>query len=155
MSRLYTIGFTKKTAKQFFEALEAAAVRRVIDTRLNNRSQLAGFSKADDLAFFLERVSGIDYLYEPSLAPTQDLLDRYKKQKGQWDEYAADYLNLIKGREPERRFSALELDGSCFLCSEHEPDHCHRRLAAEYFQSAYPQIEVVHLGLAKKARGAR
>jgi uncharacterized protein (DUF488 family) len=150
VSRLYTIGFTQKTAEQFFTVLEQAGVKTVVDTRLNNRSQLAGFSKADDLAFFLRRIGQIGYRYEPDLAPTQDLLDSYKKDKGTWEAYAAAYLSIIQSRQIGNLFTVAELADSCFLCSEHEPTHCHRRLAAEYFQGIYPEIEIVHLGLGKR-----
>lgn len=151
--RLFTIGFTQKTAEQFFAALEQAGVQKVIDTRLNNRSQLAGFSKSDDLRFFLGRIGGIQYQYAPELAPTQELLDRFRKANGSWSSYEYAYLELISERQVDKQFSPNELADSCLLCSEHEPTHCHRRLAAEHFQRRYPEIEIIHLGLTANEHG--
>lgn len=142
---LFTIGFTQKPASKFFDLLQSVGVRRVIDTRLNNRSQLAGFSKADDLEYFLRAVADIGYSYTPELAPTQEMLDRFKRQKGTWSQYEAEYLRLLHDRGVEQRFSASLLDASCLLCSEHEPTHCHRRLAAEYLQRHIPSISIHHL----------
>ena len=143
--KLFTIGFTQKTAKQFFGLLQRAGVRRVLDTRLNNRSQLAGFSKGEDLGFFLEAIAGIAYRYAPEMAPTQAMLDRYKKGKGSWDEYETEYLRLLEQRTVSQRITEAELADACLLCSEHEPTHCHRRLAAEYLQRHFRGLEIVHL----------
>ena len=145
MARLYTIGFTQKTAERFFTLLSSADVRRVIDTRLNNRSQLAGFSKAEDLPFFLRALTKIDYCYAPDLAPTQQMLDSYKKHRGSWTLYQQQYLQLLKDRSVGERIDLGDLDGACLLCSEHRPDHCHRRLAAEYLKGHHPGLEIVHL----------
>lgn len=143
--RLSTIGFTKKTASEFFEALRSANVRRVVDVRLNNVSQLAGFAKKQDLPYFLDRIAGIDYIHLPLLAPTQHLLDLYKKGGGTWEAYATDFLGLMTSRKVET-FPALELlDGDCLLCSEASPHHCHRRLVAEYMKSHRGNIEIQHL----------
>ena len=100
--QIFTIGFTKKNAEQFFTKLERAGVRRVVDTRLNNVSQLAGFAKKDDLKFFLKRVAGIDYVHLPELAPTQEMLDAYKKEKGDWAVYETKFLALLAQRQVER-----------------------------------------------------
>jgi uncharacterized protein (DUF488 family) len=143
--RLYTIGFTQKTAEQFFSLLIDAGVRRVLDTRLNNRSQLAGFSKSDDLPYFLKVIGDIGYRHAPEMAPTQDMLDRYKKLKGSWWEYETEFLTLIRGRGLSERVDVTELADACLLCSEHPPDHCHRRLVAEYLQQQLGGLEVVHL----------
>jgi uncharacterized protein (DUF488 family) len=142
---IYTIGFTKKTAEEFFGLLKSANVKRVLDTRLNNRSQLAGFTKADDLRYFLRAVASIEYRYAPEMAPTQELLDSYKKLKGSWSDYEISYLRLLQQREVHRQLTHAELSSSCLLCSEHEPTHCHRRLAAEYLQSHFEGVEIVHL----------
>jgi uncharacterized protein (DUF488 family) len=142
---LYTIGFTQKNAQRFFSLLQGAGVKRVIDTRLNNRSQLAGFSKGDDLRYFLSAIGGMGYRHALEMAPTQEMLDRYKKEKGLWSDYVRDFLQLIESRQLAAGVSLGELDGACLLCSEHEPEHCHRRLVAEYLRSHFPAIEIVHL----------
>lgn len=143
--RLFTIGFTKKSAEEFFNLLQQAHVRCVIDTRLNNRSQLAGFSKAGDLAFFLRSIAKIEYRYAPSMAPTDDILERFKKQKGSWAEYELAYVKLLEQRNIIQGISRSELEDACLLCSEDAPTHCHRRLAAEYFKRYIPGLEIVHL----------
>ena len=143
---LYTIGFTKKSASQFFELLEKRAVKKVLDTRLNNVSQLAGFTKRDDLAFFLQRVAGIGYQHTRELAPTEDMLKSYKKGLVDWESYARSYSSLIEHRRVENIFSPESLDGACFLCSEALPHHCHRRLAAEFLKHHIGErLNIVHL----------
>jgi uncharacterized protein (DUF488 family) len=142
---IFTIGFTKKTAEQFFTKLQAAGVNRVIDVRLNNVSQLAGFSKKDDLKYFLGAIAGIDYLHVPELAPTQDILDVYKKQKGEWSAYEAEFLKLMEVRHAEEIVPKETMDHACLLCSEDEPLHCHRRLVAEYLQKRWHNVVIEHL----------
>ena len=95
---LFTIGFTQKSAREFFTALKDAGVKRVVDVRLNNNSQLAGFSKKDDLPYFLKEIGGIEYVHLPELAPTQDILDAYKKRKGDWNVYEEKFLDLMARR---------------------------------------------------------
>jgi uncharacterized protein (DUF488 family) len=143
--KLFTIGFTKSKASQFFVRLERAGIRRVIDTRLNRKSQLSGFAKEDDLKFFLKSVSSIDYTVEALLAPSQDMLDAYRKKHIGWSEYARRYLELISNREVEKKMIADNLDHVCLLCSEATPEHCHRRLAAEYLLDVFPGLSVQHL----------
>lgn len=143
--RLFTVGFTKKNAESFFETLRRAGVRRVVDVRLHNVSQLAGFTKRDDLAYFLKKIGGIDYLHEPRLAPSAEMLDEYKKHKGSWDEYEERFLNLMKHRQIEDALAAELSDGDCLLCSEEKPHHCHRRLVAEYLRDRWGDIEIEHL----------
>lgn len=145
MLRLFTIGFTRKTAEEFFTKLQSAAVKRVIDVRLNNASQLAGFSKRDDLRYFLRHLCNIDCLHMPDLAPTQEILDAYKKKKGGWEAYEKAFLALITARRIEESVTLETLSGGCLLCSEAAPDHCHRRLVAEYFQDRLGGIKVVHI----------
>jgi len=142
---LYTIGFTQKTAERFFSLLMNARVRTLIDTRLNNRSQLAGFSKAEDLPYFLGVIAGIKYRHMTEMAPTQDMLDRYKKLKGSWAVYEHEFMELLTKRQLATRIGPEELFDACLLCSEHTPDHCHRRLVANYFATLYPQMQIVHL----------
>ena len=144
--RLFTIGFTKKNARQFFSLLQAGGVRKVLDTRLNNVSQLAGFTKRDDLSFFLERVAGIGYEHAEQLAPTDLMLRRYKQGEISWVDYASEYQVLIQKRQVESQFTADALNGVCLLCSEATPHYCHRRLAAEFFQQQLGcGVEIIHL----------
>jgi uncharacterized protein (DUF488 family) len=132
--KLFTIGFTKKTAEAFFTKLRNSGTRRIIDVRLNNVSQLAGFAKRDDLKFFAKEICHIDYVQIPDLAPTEAMLSSYKKQGGDWQTYESDFLALMKQRRIEDRLDKNLLDGGCLLCSEDKPHHCHRRLVAEYLQ---------------------
>ena len=144
--KVFTIGFTKKNAQQFFSLLQQGGVRRVLDTRLNNVSQLAGFTKRDDLSFFLKEVAGISYEHAEQLAPTDDMLKRYKKGEISWDAYAADYQALIEKRKVGTQFKPEDLNGVCLLCSEATPHHCHRRLAAEFFQQQLGcGVDIIHL----------
>ncbi len=145
MSKLFTIGFTRKSASVFFEGLKKSGVRKLIDTRLNNTSQLSGFAKQNDLQYFLGKICDIEYLHDLSLAPTQDILDAYKKKKISWEEYSQRYLEMLRVRKVESKTNPEILQGACFLCSEDKPHFCHRRLAAEYFQSHFNNIDIIHL----------
>jgi uncharacterized protein (DUF488 family) len=143
--KVYTIGFTKTTAESFFTRLQEAGVKKVLDVRLNNVSQLAGFAKKNDLRYFLKAICGIDYAHRPELAPTQALLDAYKKDGGQWMEYEKRFLELIASRRIEETVARDAVDGACLLCSEDKPHHCHRRLVAEYLRGKWGDLEIVHL----------
>ena len=143
--RIATIGFTRKPARRFFGLLREAGVKRVLDVRLNNASQLAGFAKRDDLAWFLGELGGIDYVHLPSLAPTPELLGDYRKRRIDWDTYAERYLDLMRARRVEEAISRELVDAGCLLCSEHQPHHCHRRLAAEYLDAHWGGLQVQHL----------
>lgn len=143
--RIYTIGFTKTSAERFFERLKKAQVRSVVDVRLNNVSQLAGFAKKDDLRYFSRVIAGAGYSHLPQLAPTQDMLDAYKKGPGDWQQYADRFLSLMSSRRIEETIRQDELDGACLLCSEDKPHHCHRRLVAEYLRTKWGTIDIVHL----------
>lgn len=143
--KLFTIGFTKSKAIKFFDRLERAGVRHVIDTRLNRSSQLSGFAKEDDLRFFLQRIGGIDYSVERLLAPTAEMLDAYRKKDIGWNEYARRYLDLLSSRKVEQQLAAMPLDHSCLLCSEATPEHCHRRLAADYLSETNAGLQIIHL----------
>jgi len=142
---LFTIGFAQKTAQEFFSSLKNNQVKSVIDVRLNNISQLAGFTKKNDLEFFLKEICGIEYFHRPFFAPTKDILDAYKKKDISWEEYEEKYLDLLSEREVTTSFGPHELNMSCFLCSEPKADNCHRRLLAEYFKKSYGNIVIKHL----------
>ena len=142
---LFTIGFTKKTAQEFFTLLSDAGVKKVIDTRLNNVSQLAGFAKRKDLAYFLKEIANINYIHILDLAPTKDILDDYKKKKSDWETYEKSFLDLMRKRQIEKKISPEILDDSCLLCSEAKPHNCHRRLVAEYLQNKLGNISISHL----------
>jgi uncharacterized protein (DUF488 family) len=143
---IYSIGFTQKTAKQFFGILKEAGIRRLMDVRLNNVSQLAGFSKRDDLAYSLRAILNSSYVHAPLLAPTQEMLDSYKKQKGNWNDYALAFLELIRTRQIERH---LDKDSfllpTVLLCSEPTAENCHRRLVLEYLQEYWGGFTITHL----------
>jgi uncharacterized protein (DUF488 family) len=141
---LFTIGFTQKSAEQFFELLLKARVKRVIDTRLSNASQLAGFTKQKDLEYFLHKIGGIEYVHILDLAPTKDILDDYKKKRTNWATYEERFNQLITERQIEKRVSLDILDAGCLLCSEAKPHHCHRRLVAEYLQHKLDTAIKIH-----------
>lgn len=143
--RLFTIGFTGKSAEQFFGHLQRAGVRVLIDTRLNNVSQLAGFTKRRDLEYFLNAIAGIGYVHDTELAPTADLLGAYKKKQIDWPEYERRFNALLERRAPEARRRPAEFDRACLLCSEPTPEHCHRRLVAERLVRVWPEVHVEHL----------
>lgn len=143
--KVFTIGFTKSTAQSFFNRLRNAGVRQVVDVRLNNVSQLAGFAKRDDLRYFLSAICGIGYLHEPAFAPTQSMLDAYKKERGDWADYEKRFVELIESRRIEDAVQRDTLNGACLLCSEDKPHHCHRRLVAEYLREKWGNLEIEHL----------
>jgi uncharacterized protein (DUF488 family) len=149
--KIFTIGFTKKSAETFFTLLTNAGVKRLVDVRLKNDSQLAGFSKKEDLRYFAKSICGIDYVHVPTLAPTADILDAYKKHKGDWGLYERQFLELMRSRRIEETVSPEMLEGGCLLCSEEKPDHCHRRLVAEYLKEKWGDlvnmvnIEIEHI----------
>jgi uncharacterized protein (DUF488 family) len=144
--RIFTIGFAETTADCFFTSLRSAGVKRVVDVRLNNTSQLAGFSKKEDLRFFLREIAGIDYIHLPELAPTQEILDAFKKHKGSWEVYEQEFNALMARRGIEKTISPDMLDSGCLLCSEKKPHHCHRRLVAEYLGKHWGHVSTEHLG---------
>jgi uncharacterized protein (DUF488 family) len=143
---IYSIGFTQKSAAEFFGALKQAGIRRLMDIRLNNTSQLAAFAKASDLPYFLRELCDAEYVHEPLLAPTQEILDEYKKKKGDWSEYEKEFLALIHKRD-----IGNTLDRNSFavptvlLCSEPTAEHCHRRLVLEYLAQHWSDVTIHHL----------
>ena len=143
---VYSIGFTQKSAAEFFGLLRRAGVQRLIDVRLNNVSQLASFTKRDDLAFFVKELCGADYVHEPLLAPTQDMLDAFKKAKGGWANYERQFLDLMADRKIETTLDrGLFARPAALLCSEPTPEHCHRRLVLEYLKAKWGDVHAVHL----------
>jgi uncharacterized protein (DUF488 family) len=143
---IYTIGFTKKTAEEFFTILKGNRIRRLLDVRLNNVSQLSGFTKKDDLDFFLRTICDAKYMHQPLLAPTQELLDEYKKNKGSWEEYERQFTELIRTRAVHKQIKQSSFEvATVLLCSEPTAEHCHRRLVAEYLQSQWGSVSIVHL----------
>jgi len=143
--KVFTIGFTKKPAREFFGKLRRPGLARLIDVRLNNISQLAGFSKRDDLHFFCESILSIGYVHLPELAPTEAMLDEYKKKRGEWSAYEAKFLALMAERKVEDSVAREVIDGGCLLCSEPTPENCHRRLVAEYLQRKWGGMEIEHV----------
>jgi uncharacterized protein (DUF488 family) len=143
---IYSIGFTQKSASEFFGTLKAHCIERLLDVRLNNTSQLAGFAKQADLAYFLGEICGAAYEHEPLLAPTQEMLDAYKKKKGDWETYEESFLGLLRSRNIE---STIDKDSfartTVLLCSEPTAEHCHRRLVLEYLQNCWESVEIHHL----------
>ena len=143
---IYSIGFTQKSASQFFGALKAHGIERLLDVRLNNTSQLSGFAKQADLAYFLRELCHAEYEHEPLLAPTQEMLDAYKKKKGDWEAYTEAYLSLIRSRKVESALSPESFrKRTVLLCSEATAEHCHRRLALEYLQQHWENVIIRHL----------
>lgn len=141
-----TIGFTQKSAEDFFERLKRAGIRRLVDVRLNNVSQLAGFAKRDDLRYFLRTICGAEYVHEPRLAPTQEMLDAYRKSGGSWADYEKTFMALMKERRVESTVPRSLFDApSVLLCSEDKPTQCHRRLVLEYLEPHWGPLAVRHL----------
>lgn len=143
--KIFTIGFTKKTAVQFFSLLDRPDLKSVVDIRLNNNSQLAGFTKTSDLRFFLRKVIDKDYTYIPELAPTNDMLKKFRESNTNWSDYERDFLALMKERQVEATLPMSILDGGCLLCSEATPEQCHRNLVANYLAEHWPNVEICHL----------
>lgn len=144
--RVYTIGFTQKPAEKFFNLIKENKVKRLLDVRLNNVSQLAGFAKKNDLAFFLDRLCGSEYIHLPDLAPEKSALNAYKKGEMTWGKYEDIYLSLMSKRGIEKELTPSLLENGCLLCSEHLPHHCHRRLVVEYLNEYWGEkFEVIHL----------
>ena len=149
--KLLTIGFTKKSAQRFFELLRKSGAKRLVDVRINNASQLAGFAKKDDLAWFSRELAAIEYLHLPSLAPTKELLRDYRNGRIDWATYESRFTDLMRERRIEQTIPKETLRESCLLCSEDQPHHCHRRLVAEYLNQHWGGVEIEHLGLKPEA----
>lgn len=143
--KVYTIGFTQKKAEDFFGLIRNEEITRLVDVRLNNVSQLAGFAKKNDLIFFLKELCGVDYIHIPDLAPTKSILDPYKKGTMSWEEYEDRFMSLMAKRNIEKIDKNI-FENGCLLCSEHKPHHCHRRLVVEYLNKSWDtRFEIKHL----------
>lgn len=144
---LFTIGFTQKSAETFFELIKENQIELLIDVRLNNKSQLAGFSKGTDLDYFLKEICNCKYMHCQEYAPTKEILDDYKKKKISWKEYVEQFIPLMEKRDfPQtfiKRFAGYER--ICLLCSEPTPEQCHRRLLAEMVKSENDAIIIKHI----------
>lgn len=145
MIKIFTIGFTGKTAEYFFQLLKNSGVKKLVDIRLNNVSQLAGFTKAPNLEYFLKEILNIPYEQNLDFAPSRELFNSYKDKKITWQEYANEFLKLMDMRNIARKTEFSSLHKNCLLCSELTPVHCHRRLLAEYFLKANNDVEIIHL----------
>ena len=143
--KVYTIGFTKKSASKFFELIRESGAQRLIDIRLNNVSQLAGYTKKDDLAYFVQEICGIQYEHVPDLAPTREILHAYRNEHKNWDTFENAFLSLMKERGVEKLPLRQRIANACLLCSEDQPANCHRRLVAEYLGRHWGNIEIIHL----------
>ncbi len=146
--RIYTIGFTKKSASDFFGILRESGAKRLVDVRLRPDGQLSGFAKRNDLEYFLREIRGMKgakYVHLPELAPSDEMLDAYRKEHRDWETYERDFLALMAERRIEKMGIKRVLDNGCLLCSEPTPHHCHRRLVAEYLEQHWGGIEIVHL----------
>ena len=144
--KVFTIGFTKKTASDFFELLRQSGANRLVDVRLNNVSQLSGFAKRDDLAYFLQKICRMQYIHMPELAPTSEMLKAYRQGRQDWDSYEHEFLALMDERRVWKMGIKRKIANACLLCSEDRPDRCHRRLVAEYLNRHWGNVEIVHLG---------
>jgi uncharacterized protein (DUF488 family) len=144
--KLYTIGFAKKSAEQFFTALKRAGVRRILDVRIGNTSQLSGFTKKDDLKYFARAICGADYAHLPELAPSEELFHARKKENMNWKSYGKRYLDLLKLRNIAETLPPSLFEDACLLCTEEDPRDCHRSLLAEYLEAKWGGIEIIHLG---------
>ncbi|HWX45207.1 MAG TPA: DUF488 domain-containing protein [Solirubrobacteraceae bacterium] len=144
---IYSIGFTKTTAEHFFGRLRSNGVRRLLDVRRNTSSQLAGFAKDRDLPYFLRELVGAEYAHEPLLAPTDEILNAFKRRGAMtWEEYEERFTALLRQREVERRLDpATFLTPTALLCSEATPEHCHRRLVLEYLAEHWDGLQIAHL----------
>jgi uncharacterized protein (DUF488 family) len=145
MNKIYTIGFTGKSAEMFFNLLKKNSIKKLIDIRLNNVSQLAGFTKQPDLKYFLKNILDCDYIHQPNFAPDENILKKYKKKIIDWEMYTEQYIALLNSRTILSSVKEEEIINSVLLCSEHEPKYCHRRLLAEYLKKEWQDLEIIHL----------
>ncbi len=146
--KLYTIGFSGKSAETFFELLENAGVKSIFDLRLSNRGQLAGFTKEDDLRYFLKRLMNIPYFHYPELAPDHDLMDDYHKKRVDWEGFKIRFEAIMESRGADEILKKIIPQAPqpiCLLCSEAKANTCHRSLIAARVQKLMPGTEVIDL----------
>ena len=144
---LYTIGFTQKTARDFFNKIKNNEIELLIDIRLNNVSQLAGFAKGKDLEYFLKELCNCEYVHDDIFAPTKELLDNYRAKKVSWNDYEQVFAEIMDKRNLYERFKSLYMKHKnvCLLCTEPTAEQCHRRLVAEYLKKHIENIEIIHI----------
>jgi uncharacterized protein (DUF488 family) len=141
-----TIGFAGHSAESFFGRLRATGAEQLVDVRIHNVSQLAGFTKRDDLRFFVRELCNASYVHETLLAPTDELLKQYRSKVIGWTEYEKRFLDLMEQRGIERQLSRdFFATRTALLCSEHSPKQCHRRLVAEYLNDRWGDVRITHL----------
>lgn len=143
--KLYTIGFTQKSAERFFGLLRASGAKRVIDVRLHNTSQISGFAKQDDLRWFLRELCGMDYVHRTDLAPSEDLLAAWRAGEIDWPTYERRFKALLRERRIETAVPRSLVADACLLCSEPTPENCHRRLLAEHLRDTWGDVEILHV----------
>lgn len=146
--KIFTIGFTKKDAKTFFELLQKNKIDLLLDIRINNVSQLAGFAKGNDLGYFINEILNAKYIHDTRFAPTKELLDSYRDKNINWLEYEKEFSKIIEDRRIVDIFQDnyyKNYERVCLLCSESEADKCHRRLIAEYLKENLSDIEIIHI----------
>ena len=142
---VFTVGYAGKSARAFFELLKQADVHQLIDVRLYNTSQLAGYAKRDDLAYFAKAIVGAEYVHLPRLAPTKELLNDFKQERIGWGQYEAVFNDLMAARHAGNILCRSDADRACLLCAEAKAERCHRRLVAEYLAAYWGGIEIIHL----------
>ena len=142
---VFTIGFTGKTAETFFSTLKESGAKRVVDIRINRTSQLAGFAKEQDMSYFLNKLSNMNYLVNTDLAPTKDLLTSYREREISWEKYSQEYISLIHKRKIIESLGIEYFENSVFMCSEKESERCHRKLLTDLLLEKFPRVEIVHL----------
>ncbi len=143
--KVFTIGYAGKNAQEFFSILKHAGIKKILDVRLYNTSQLAGFTKKQDIEYFLQTIVGAEYIHMPIMAPTKQLLNDYKKGLISWQQYETQFKSIIVQRQIDKHIIPQDMDMSCFLCGEATADNCHRRLVAEYLAEHWPNISIRHL----------
>jgi hypothetical protein len=144
-ANLFTIGFTGKSAEHFFSLLIESKASKLIDIRINRTSQLAGFAKEQDLRFLIPELTSMEYLVREDLAPTKNLLASYRKKEISWDKFAENYQELLRDRVLYKTFSCVDFSNSVLLCSENNPEKCHRTLLANALIEQFPNLEIVNL----------
>jgi len=145
--RIFTIGFTQKSAQDFFELLKNSGVETVVDIRLNNTSQLAGFAKYPDIKYFLKAICDIDYVHDTTFAPTEEIMKNYKNKKTDWTQFEKEFNELLNQRNIEEHIknNYETKDNICLLCSEAQPQKCHRKLTAQKFSEIFNGVQIQHL----------